>query len=220
MDAVVVFKDVFLSYEGASGERIMVLRGVSFDAVEGDTILVEGPSGSGKTSLLKLVLGLLRPDAGTIRVFSKDPADMESAKRIRKMIGYQAQEPFLVPQLTIEENIKLYLSLRGANIYDGMKNALRLADELGIRSLLNKRPPNLSGGEARRAELILALSDSPPLLVLDEPTAMLDHQSAHRVIELLKRELRGRTALIATHDPRVKSLTSKVVRLMLPQSLI
>lgn len=211
---IVVFRDVFLSFAGSAGARYMVLRGVSFEASEGEVVLVTGPSGSGKTSLLKLVLGLLKPDAGIVRVFGEDPASPSGARLVRRRIGYQAQEPLLIPQLSVEENIRLYLSLRGASVVEGLERAKRLAEELGIAPLLRKRPPRLSGGELRRAELVLALSDSPPLLLLDEPTAMLDHDSALAVIRLLERELQGKTAIIATHDPRLRPLASRELPLM------
>jgi ABC-type lipoprotein export system ATPase subunit len=108
----------------------------------------------------------------------------------------------------VEDNIRLYLSLRGSPVEEGLERARELAAEVGIEGLLNRRPGGLSGGEARRAELVLALSDNPPLVLLDEPTAMLDHESVGAVVDLIGREARERALLIATHDPRLNRVAS------------
>lgn len=210
---IVLFEDVFLSYT-SEARRIMILRGLTFKLHERETLLISGPSGSGKTSILRLILGLLKPDAGTIRVFGLEPSDPSNSARIRRDIGYLTQEGLLIPQLTIRENIEFYLHGRGRLSREALARVEELAEKLDIKAVLDKYPKNVSGGEARRAELLLALSDSPKLLLLDEPTAMLDPESAELVIKVLSEEKRHRAIVIATHDPRLNPISDKILNLL------
>ena len=202
---VVEFEDVFIKYETHTGS-VMAIRGLTFNLREGESLLLMGPSGSGKTTVLKAILGLIEPVHGTIKVFGEDPYNGDPIK-IRRKIGYLSQEGWMIPELTIRENAEFYCTGRGRKFNEERFN--ELASALNVASVLNKRPPELSGGELRRAELLMILSDEPKLLLLDEPTAMLDRENAQRVLEVLKKMLGKVTMVVTSHDPLLRQLASK-----------
>ncbi|MCE4625788.1 MAG: ABC transporter ATP-binding protein [Desulfurococcales archaeon] len=199
MQTLVTVEDLYLSYPLASGIRVMVLRGVSFTAGRSGLLALVGPSGSGKTSLIRVLLGLKEPDAGLVRVLGMIP--WEEHKKVRRNIGYLSQEGLLVPWLSIWENIMLYLVGRGKSVEGRRDRIMEYARVLDIEKVIHKKPPQLSGGEQRRAELLLALSDDNPIYVLDEPTAMVDRERASSIIKLLKSISEERLVITATHDP-------------------
>ncbi|HIE36831.1 TPA: ATP-binding cassette domain-containing protein [Candidatus Geothermarchaeota archaeon] len=210
IESIVDIHDVFVSYETASG-KVMALRGVDLKIGVGDRVIVSGPSGSGKTTLLKLILGEVKPVAGRVKVFGLDPSMEENLSRIRSQIGYCSQEGYLINKLTVMENIDLYLNGRGIDL--SSDEIMHLANTLNIDNVLDKLPTQLSGGELKRAELLMILLDKPKLLLLDEPTAMLDTENVERVISLLK-EFDGLSMAIATHDRRLYSVGNRLVELV------
>ena len=200
MESLVVVEDLFLSYPTAGGTRVMVLRGVTFRAGNRGLVALVGPSGSGKTSLIRVLLGLQEPDAGVARVLGRIPW---REPEVRASIGYMSQDGLLVPWLSVWDNIRLYLSGRGRSVDGRRPVILGLAGRLGIERVLDKKPGELSGGERRRAELLLALSDDNPLYILDEPTAMVDRETASAIAALIRELARERLVIASTHDPLV-----------------
>ncbi|MCE4609038.1 MAG: ATP-binding cassette domain-containing protein [Desulfurococcales archaeon] len=205
---VVIVKDLYKSFV-IGGNKIMIIKGLSFSVSENETLIIKGPSGSGKTTILKILLGMLKPDAGIVRVFGVDP--FENPYDVRKRIGYLPQDILLIPQLSIWENIIFYLDGRKKYRNDYIRHTETLLEMLGIRYLVRQYPESLSGGEIRRAELALALSDKPPLLLLDEPTAMIDQENVQRVIEVLKYAKEWSTIILTTHDPRLDILADTII---------
>ncbi|MDV3103684.1 ATP-binding cassette domain-containing protein [Thermococcus waiotapuensis] len=205
---VVEFEDVFVKYETYTGS-VLALRGITFSLGEGETILVVGPSGSGKTTLLRVILGLVQPMHGTVRVFGMEPRDGKTGLEIRRRIGYLTQEGKMIPELTVWENIIFYAKGRGRKVDE---NRVReLARELNVEAVLNKHPNQLSGGELKRAELLMVLSDEPELLLLDEPTSMLDAENSKVVIDLLS-TFKGSVPMIVTsHDPRLVEVSNRIL---------
>lgn len=179
--------------------------------VIGDRVIVSGPSGSGKTTLFKLILGEFKPVAGGLTVFGLDPSLEGNLSRIRSQIGYCSKEGHLIQKLTVMENIDLYLNGRGIDL--SSDEIMHLANTLNIDNILDKLPTQLSGGELKRAELLMIPLDKPKLLLLDEPTAMLDTENVERVISLLK-EFDGLSMAIATHDRRLYSVGNRLVELV------
>ena len=160
-----------------------VLTDCSFSFPAGETTAVLGPSGRGKTTLVKLMLGLLRPDAGTI--------DPEGAKTFAAVF----QEDRLVDSLTVRANLRLAL---GAG-YDPA-DAQALLNELDLPDALRRTVGALSGGMKRRVALARALLYDAPLLVLDEPFKGLDETTARQCMDALARRAAGRAGLLVTHD--------------------
>src|SRR5216117_2976518 len=177
-----------------------VLRGVSFTLAKGETLVVMGGSGSGKTVLLRLVAGLIRPDAGQIRVFDR----AIELLALRRRMGFVFQGAALFDSLSVYENVayplREHTSLGEPEIRQRVVRNLSL---VGLGSeVLGLRPAELSGGMKKRVGIARALSVEPEVLLFDEPTGGLDPTNAKLVGELI-RELRAGvcdTAIVVTHD--------------------
>jgi iron(III) transport system ATP-binding protein len=179
-----------------------VLRGVDLLVAEGTLTAILGASGSGKTTMLRIVMGLVEADSGTVAV---DGAIVADAKRVnvrtdRRSIGYMGQEGALFPHLTVGENVGFGLARSERRQGHRICEALELVGLDG--SFITRRPQELSGGEQRRVGLARALAPRPRLVLLDEPFSGLDAalrlDTRATVVEALERE--GTTALLVTHD--------------------
>jgi len=181
-----------------------VLRELSFEVPAASTTLLTGPSGSGKTSLLMVLLGLLDPHEGQVRINGIAVPELAPGA-LEARVGWLGQNPRLLPG-TIRENILLgrpdapRAALESAAREAGV---LRFTDRLpdGLDTRVGERGSGISGGEAQRVALARALLRDPPLLVLDEPTASLDPESRGIVLDVLQRMHGQRTQVIATHQP-------------------
>src|SRR5262245_28677376 len=185
-----------------TGDRI-VLSGLSAEIEPGRLTVVTGPSGSGKTTLLHLLAGLDLPSAGEIVVLGERIDGLDRARRAefrRDRLALVAQEPPLVPFLSVRENVELFLGLRGSN--GEARSTLAL---VGLEQLTEQRVSRLSTGEQERVAIARALASEPDLLLADEPTARLDYANALAIGELLSRiaRERGIAVVCATHDPAV-----------------
>jgi phospholipid/cholesterol/gamma-HCH transport system ATP-binding protein len=200
-DAVVEVRDLHKGFDGKE-----VLRGVSFDATRGETLVVMGGSGSGKTVMLRHVAGLIRPSRGTIKVFGRriEALSEEDLLPIRRRMGYVFQGAALFDSLTVYENVAYPLrehsSLDEGETHDRVVHFLSLVG-LGPE-VLDLLPAELSGGMRKRVGIARALIGEPAMLLFDEPTAGLDPTNAKMVGELIVK-LRGGvcdTAIVVTHD--------------------
>ncbi|WP_456365032.1 ATP-binding cassette domain-containing protein [Thermococcus sp.] len=206
---VVEFEDVFVKYETYTG-GVLALRGVTFSLGEKETVLIMGPSGSGKTTILKAILGLVQPLHGSVRVFGMEPKDEKRALEVRRKIGYLTQEGTMIKELTVWENILFYAKGRGRSLDE--ESVRKLAERLNIGVVLDKHPDQLSGGELKRAELLMVLSDNPGLLLLDEPTSMLDAENSEVILELISRRRGSVPMVVTSHDPRLEKVSDRVLR--------
>jgi len=165
----------------------------------GEYMVVMGPSGVGKTLLLYTVTGFVKPSQGRIIV---DGVDVTRLPPERRGVALVPQEYALWPHMTVYENIAYGLRVRGLRGRDVEERVLEVAERLGIRHLLGRKPSTLSGGEKQRVALARALVVEPKLLLLDEPTASLDPGHRFRVWGLLRRLHRdlGFTALHVTNN--------------------
>jgi putative ABC transport system ATP-binding protein len=196
-------------------EEVLALRGVSLTVDAGETVAVVGPSGSGKSTLLACLAGLDRPDGGMVRIdgvaISRRSEADRAAIRARS-IGVLFQADNLISHLTVDGNLAL-----AQRLAPSPRTASRseLLDGLGIGSRARAYPAQLSGGEAVRAALAVALANSPAVLVADEPTGELDSTTEAQVLELLRdRAERGTAIVVATHSDAVAASSSRVVRLV------
>ena len=187
-----------LSLRAAVPERGLDLE---LTVADGETLAVIGPNGAGKSTMLSLIAGALRPASGQIvldeRVLTGEHAWVPSHAR---KVTTLSQDPVLFPHLTALGNIMFALRSQGAGRTGARREAERRLAELGIPELADRRPSQLSGGQAQRVAIARALAADPRLLLLDEPMAALDIDVAPALREQLRRFLAERTAIIVTHD--------------------
>ncbi|MDV3104393.1 ATP-binding cassette domain-containing protein [Thermococcus waiotapuensis] len=201
---------------GAGENRATALMDFNGSFIPGKITVVFGPSGSGKTTLLKAVGTLLQPTEGRVNYNGKDPYKMlrKELLDLRREIGISFQHPLFVSQLTLWENIELVLNSSGKLDERHRELAYSLAEQLGIKKLLSKKPSEVSGGELKRASIVMSLSKDPSVVILDEPTAYLDEESSKKILEVLEglRE-KGKTIVVSTHDPELIRVADVTYRL-------
>jgi lipoprotein-releasing system ATP-binding protein len=174
-------------YATPRGE-LPILSNVSLSLARGDAVAIMGPSGSGKSSLLYIVGALEPPTSGTVTLDGQNPFTMperELAAFRNRRIGFIFQDHCLLPQLTVLENVLTPTLVAGGRNGDELERARQLLDTVGLTARSEHRPAELSGGEKQRVALARALISRPLLLLCDEPTGNLDHNSATNVAELL-----------------------------------
>lgn len=190
------------------------LRGVSLRLEAGEWVVVMGPSGSGKSTLLACLSGLDEPDGGHAEVMgqriSRRPEAQRAALRARH-IGILMQSGNLFEHLTLENNIRLQMKLAGK---PDSKHMDQLLETMGLQGRRHAMPAQLSGGEAARAGLAVALCTNPAILLADEPTAEVDAETEIRILDYLKqRRNTGGSMLIATHSPALAAYADRVISL-------
>jgi phospholipid/cholesterol/gamma-HCH transport system ATP-binding protein len=196
-----------------------VLDGVDLTAGRGQTVVVLGRSGTGKSVLLKLIVGLQKPDSGSIRLLGQEISGlaMDRLNDIRKKIGFLFQQGALYDSLTVEENVAFPLR-RHTSLSDAerRKRVRALLASVGLERDSNKMPSDISGGMQKRVGLARALALDPDILLFDEPTSGLDPITAAEIGELivkLKKE-RNLTSVVVTHDVHgAKAFADRVVLL-------
>ncbi|HEY9651730.1 MAG TPA: ABC transporter ATP-binding protein [Coleofasciculaceae cyanobacterium] len=198
--------------------RFQVLKGIDWDVKGGDIQLLMGPSGSGKTTLLSILAGLLTPTEGEVHLLGEDVTKMSPAKLAQfrlENIGFIFQGFNLFPALTASENIELVLNIKGIQGKKAQYQAQALLEQVGLGLHGNQKPSDLSGGQKQRVAIARALAGNPPLIMADEPTASLDSQSGHAVIELIRKLAKegGSTVMMVTHDPRVIDVADRIAYL-------
>ena len=201
-EPMVEIANLHLSLVGGAGP-VNILRGVGLSIASNETISIVGPSGAGKTTLLMALSGLEKPTSGTVRVAGIDLTVINEdglARFRREHVGIVFQSFHLVPTMTAVENVALPLEFGGVdNPSEQAKEALR---KTGLGDRLNHFPGELSGGEQQRVALARAFVAKPKLLLADEPTGNLDHETGQMVMDLLfdLQKEHGSTLVLVTHD--------------------
>jgi putative ABC transport system ATP-binding protein len=194
------------------------LDGVDLDVMRGELVLLMGPSGSGKTTLLSVIGCILRPSGGTVRLLGRDVTRLAERElpRIRlDHIGFVFQGFNLFPTLTAAANVALALDLKGVPRTDANRRASALLEQVGLGTKRDAYPADLSGGQKQRVAIARAIATDPPIVLADEPTAALDTESGHTVMQLLRAlaHERDRAVVIVSHDTRMIGYADRIVHL-------
>ena len=215
----ILCRDLFKIYKRADLE-VVALRGVDLTVRTGEVAAIVGASGSGKSTLLNVLSGLDRPSAGQVIVGERDLLNMPDSELVRYRrleVGFvwQATARNLVPYLSAQDNIELPLALSGADIASRHRRSLELLAALDMTEKADRYPQQLSGGEQQRVAIGVALANSPPLLLADEPTGELDTDNANRIFDLMRRinQLFGTTVVVVTHYPGVAEHVDRVIHI-------
>ncbi|MDQ1525061.1 MAG: phospholipid/cholesterol/gamma-HCH transport system ATP-binding protein [Pyrinomonadaceae bacterium] len=193
------FRDVHLAFDDRK-----VLDGLSFTVARGETKIILGGSGCGKSTTIKLVLGLLKPDAGQILVNGEDITHYTEAEmmRVRKNFGMVFQEGALFDSLSVYENVAYRLHEQGIPEEDVEQEVRRMLRFVNLEDAIDKMPAELSGGMRRRVGIARALVGGPTIVMFDEPTAGLDPPTARTICELAikLRDLEDVSSIFVTHE--------------------
>ncbi|WOV88335.1 ABC transporter ATP-binding protein [Sporosarcina oncorhynchi] len=211
---IVEMNQVTKIYESKVMHR--ALNRLDFEAEEGEFIAIMGPSGSGKTTLLNIISTIDMPTYGRVVIDGVEPEALnpnELALFRRHHLGFVFQDINLLQMLTVEENIVMPLTLDGLPIAEMKRRIARLAHQLRLDGILDRRPDELSGGQAQRTAICRALIHQPKLILADEPTGNLDSNSAKEVLELLSsiNDKDKTTIIMVTHDPIAASYCDRVL---------
>lgn len=206
-----------LSKNYGTKQKIPALKGFDMTLEKGEMVAIMGRSGSGKSTVLNLLSGIDQLEGGQYFFEDTDMFRLSEKNMIRfrrENIGVIFQHFALIDEFTVFQNIALPLKLRhipSALIEEKVRN---IADELGISSLLQKYPKELSGGEAQRTAIARAIITEPKLILADEPTGALDEENGLRIMTVFARlHEKGNTLVIVTHDPQVASCCQRTIRI-------
>ncbi len=206
--------DVTLDYPDGLG-TVTALDSVNVSVDSGKVLSLVGPSGSGKSSLLAVGSTLIRPTSGQVLLDGVDVSELgddELTTLRRDRIGIIFQQPNLLPSLTAVEQLIIAEHLRGQSPRKAKPRAMELLDVVGLTDSANRRPHQLSGGQRQRVNIARALMGNPTTLLVDEPTAALDHERSEAIVRLIVRITRefDVATVMVTHDTEFVPLTDGV----------
>ncbi|ADD45184.1 ABC transporter ATP-binding protein [Stackebrandtia nassauensis] len=196
----------------------LALAGVDFGVQRAEAVAIMGPSGSGKSTLLHCLAGIMRPDAGEVRLLDQRIDTMSEAQRSRlrrTRFGFLFQFGQLLPELTAVENVALPLMLGGTGKSTALREAHQWFPNLGLTGLDKRRPGELSGGQAQRVALARALVSGPAVVFADEPTGALDQATGTETMRTLVASTKGQRAslIVVTHDASVAAHCDRTIEI-------
>ena len=212
-------KNISKDYPAAEGgEPLHILRDITLTVNPGESIAIIGPSGSGKSTLLNIIGSLDRPTSGSIQLNGKNLADLSDeqlAETRNQEIGFIFQSHHLMPQCSVLENVLVPCLAKGKAGPHQISKANQLLDRVGLKDRAGHRPGQLSGGECQRVAVVRSLINGPSLLLADEPTGALDHQTADGLAELLLELNQDQQValVVVTHALPLAEKMGKVYRL-------
>jgi putative ABC transport system ATP-binding protein len=207
-----------IKWFGDGEARTQALREVSLEANFGEMLYIVGPSGSGKTTLLSVLSGILRPDSGSVSVEGSDIWRMSGDKladfRLHK-IGFVFQDFHLFPRLTTAENVAVPLILKRRDWNESVAEAKKYLEIVGLKGRADLPPVKLSGGEQQRVAIARAIVAQPDIMIMDEPTASLDGDTGHAIVQFVKQNILNdkRCILIVTHDARISEFATRILKM-------
>jgi putative ABC transport system ATP-binding protein len=216
-DIAVSCRRIIRSY-GTGDARVTALRGVDLEVRRGELLMLVGPSGSGKTTLISVITAILDQDSGSCEVLGHDLQHMSQSERARfrgVLIGFVFQLFNLLPSLTAIENVAIPLLINGISRRRAEARAREVLEAVGSDIRLSVRPTQLSGGQQQRVAIARALVHDPKLIVCDEPTSNLDHETGRSMMEILRGIAKSpdRTLIVVTHDTRIFEFADRIARM-------
>ena len=211
---VIDVRDVVRTYDEG---RTRALDGVTLSIRKGEFVSITGPSGCGKSTLLHAIAALEKPDSGEIYVNGQEITSLKDLSRYRaRSIGLVFQLHNLLPNLTASENVQVPMYEVSISAKERRKRADELLGLVSLQGKEKQRPPQLSGGERQRVASARALSNSPPIILADEPTGNLDSKASQQVIDLLKSIQReqGVTLVLVTQDADIARSADRTIRML------
>lgn len=201
-----------------AGDRPWVLRDISLEFKQGFTYALTGSSGVGKSTLLHIIAGLENPTTGDVLyhdIALSNASQAEHAEYLQNTVGLVFQYPYLIPELTVLENVALKGLIVGMSEDERSARAGELLHAVGLGSYADQRPRALSGGEQQRVALARALFLRPQFLLADEPTAHLDTDNAQEIVRLMKKFQHeyGMGVIVCTHDAELAQTMEHVILL-------
>lgn len=210
-------KNISKNYQ--DGEQVIeVLKNVSLEVAQGEFVAIVGPSGAGKSTFLSIAGALLSPTEGEIAIGGTTLNSM-SEKALTKVrldkVGFIFQGANLIPYLNVRDQLLVIAELSGEKGGAAKERADKLLQELGLTARQNNYPESLSGGEKQRVAIARALMNDPDIILADEPTASLDANRGHKVVQMIADEVKrkNKAAIMVTHDERVLDLVDRVIRI-------
>ncbi|MBC8342682.1 MAG: ABC transporter ATP-binding protein, partial [Bacteroidetes bacterium] len=188
---------------------IHALKNVNMEIESGSFVSIVGPSGSGKSTVLNLIGCLDQPTSGSIQIENQEVQDLNKKKRADfrgQNLGFVFQNFNLIPVLSVYENVEYpLLMIKNEDSNNNRERILSLLDAVGVLEQKDKRPNQISGGQMQRVAVARALVTQPKIVIADEPTANLDHDTAFKIINLMKRmkDQEQTTFVFSTHDPKI-----------------
>ncbi|HAA6317297.1 TPA_asm: hemin ABC transporter ATP-binding protein [Listeria monocytogenes] len=214
---ILMMKNISKNYQ--DGEQVIeVLKNVSLEVAQGEFVAIVGPSGAGKSTFLSIAGALLSPTEGEIAIGGKTLNNLTS-KDLTKVrldkIGFIFQGANLIPYLNVRDQLLVIAELSGEKGRVAKDKADKLLQELGLSARQNNYPESLSGGEKQRVAIARALMNDPDIILADEPTASLDANRGHKVVQMIADEVKrkNKAAIMVTHDERVLDLVDRVIRI-------
>ncbi|EAC9873304.1 ABC transporter ATP-binding protein [Listeria monocytogenes] len=212
-----IMKNISKNYQ--DGEQVIeVLKNVSLEVAQGEFVAIVGPSGAGKSTFLSIAGALLSPTEGEIAIGGTTLNNM-SEKALTKVrldkVGFIFQGANLIPYLNVRDQLIVIAELSGEKGSAAKERADKLLQELGLTARQNNYPESLSGGEKQRVAIARALMNDPDIILADEPTASLDANRGHKVVQMIADEVKrkNKAAIMVTHDERVLDLVDRVIRI-------
>ncbi len=203
---------------GSGSTQVTALRGIDLEVRTGELMMLVGPSGSGKTTLLSVVAGILDRNAGECQVFDQDFNNMSPREKTTfrgNTIGFVFQQYNLIPTLTATENAAIPLLIKGVKHDEALSRASDILNRVGLAERSHAVPSELSGGEQQRVAIARALVHNPKLVVCDEPTSSIDHETGQMILEMFRSVAldSDRALLIVTHDSRIFGFADRIAQM-------
>lgn len=205
------------TYGDGPGE-VTALRGVDLEVYPGELLMLVGPSGCGKTTLISIIGTMLDQDEGSCEVFGNNVSRMDAGRRLEfrgSSIGFVFQLFNLLPALTIAENVSIPLLIGGVSRKAARQKACDVLTSVGLGERTDALPAQLSGGQQQRVAIARALVHSPKLIICDEPTSNLDHETGQAVMDLLRAVATSpeRAMIVVTHDSRILGFADRIAHM-------